>query len=705
MIRRFLSALAAFAVMLSVLSAAQAAEPNIKTEKIIYDYDNMIYVEGKLPAYQLESDESITLMMVKKGVDLTEPEGFTQGVGYIDEIYPDFDGEYRHMFEFDGDASEYSLKMKLGSNDVTSSVIESASFKDVINVDIYDGAPSGLVEFCTKTINKYKNEKNYSIVFAVYDKDGRLYDTVTADKVMSADEYGNSFKTYLKRPENMSAAKAFVFNNMTDIMPLTDSFVKGGDTRLSPVTARYIGGENYNVSKSRGFRRCVNDVNEKGEKQEGYPYGADLTEKNGYIAFDNIDMTDMTAIQMYAGANIQSFKLGIYADEINAENKIGEYVIDGKSSTDVAVYGSAALSKMISGNHTLYIKSEAEDENARCKIKFIRLTDKADGKKTPDLIASTDENIKYTGGWSESGSENGYKVSDAQDASAEFKFSGSGVDINGVIGRDCGYADVYIDGVFDKTLKLYNKKTLARCVYTKANLSDGEHTIMIKKVSGEKLYLDGFKVYHSPIRVVCIGDSITQGTGSTEQGDFSWPAQLQKLLGSGYVVFDNAMHGCTLSSWQNNWMKESTSYLNADIVICAIGTNDYCGGWNSFNAETYKTEYTNFMNMIRNYNAVSPRMYISKPPLMTRESVEARAVVWKMFDEVSRENNWPIVDFLSPLLEQNQNYTDGLHLNNRGYGVMAEIANESLPCPEIMNGKKLNLAISKLNKRNSELSD
>lgn len=700
MIRRFLSAFAAFAVMLSAVTAVQAEEPSKKSTKI---YDGMVYVEGKLPAYQLDKDDSITLMMVKNDADLSTPEGFAEGVGYIDEIYPDFDGEYKLMFEFDGDTSDYSLLMKLGSNDVTSSVIEVASFKDVINVDIYDGASGGLVEFCTKTVNKYKDQKNCSIVFAVYDKDGRLCDKVISDKAMTGYETENSFRTYLKKPENMSAAKAFVFNSMTDIKPLTGNFVKGEDKRLSSVTARYIGGEGYNTSESKGFRRCVNDVNEKNEKQEWDSYGAELTEAGGYIAFDNIDMTDMTAIQMYAGANTQSFRLGIYTDEISDENKIGEYVVGGQMKQNVAVYGSAALSEMSEGKHTLYIKSEETTDGASCKIKFIRLTDKADERKKSELIANTDANITYTGSWSEG--ENGYKVSDASDASAELKFSGTAVDINGVIGKDCGYADVYIDGVFDKTLKLYNKNTLKRCVYTKANLSDGEHTVMIKKITGEKLYLDGFKVYHSPIRVVCIGDSITQGTGSTEQGYFSWPAQLQELLGSGYVVFDNARHGCTLESWQSDWMEPSTALLNADIVICAIGTNDYCGGWASFDAGTYKADYTAFMNMIKGYSEVPPRMYVSKPPLRDRNAVEAKAAVWKMFDEISSENSWPIVDFLSPLLEEGQNYTDGLHLNNRGYGVMAEIANFSLPCPEIMNKKKLDYAISELNKRNAELSD
>lgn len=698
MFRRFLSVIAVFAVTLSS-SAIRAAQPGVNTAKAL---GNMVCIEGKLPAYRLDDVGSVTLMLVKKDADLSTSDNFTEKVGYIDEIYPNFDGEYRLMFQFDGNISDYTLRAKLGGSDVTDSVISAAAFSDVIDVDIYDGSADGLVEFCTRTVNKYKCDRGYSVIFAVYDGDGRLFDSAVAGGSVTADEFERSFNTYLKKPKNMSAAKAFVFNNMTDIKPLTAGFAKGADTRLSPVKAKYFGGENYNVSLSYGFGRRVNDKNSEGKKQEGNPYGAYLTQSGGYIAFDSVDMTDMTAVQLYAGANVSSFRLGVYADEIADENKIGEYVINGTGNKDAAVYGSSVLSKMLVGRHTLIFKSEEEAKSAECLIKFVRLTDKADGREPPIVIDRGSENVTYTGDFAE---ENGSYALSSDGAEAQLVFSGTAVDINGVIGADCGYADVYIDGVFDKTLNLYNAKTLKRCIYTKANLSDGEHTVTVKKITGDKLYIDSFKVYRSPIRVVCIGDSITQGTGSTEQGEYSWPAQLQKLLGSGYVVFDNAMHGCTLASWQKGWMNESTSLLNADIIICAIGTNDYIGGRTTFNAETYKAAYTDFLKRAGGYSTVSPRIYVSKPPRLPSEDLKARAEVWKMFDEISAENNWPTVDFLAPLSGQSQNYTDGLHLNNRGYAIMAETAFSSLPAPEIMNKKRYDYALYNLDKRKADLSD
>lgn len=56
--------------MVSAVTAVRAEEPNKKSTK---KYDDMVYVEGRLPAYQLDKDESITLMMVKKDADLSTP--------------------------------------------------------------------------------------------------------------------------------------------------------------------------------------------------------------------------------------------------------------------------------------------------------------------------------------------------------------------------------------------------------------------------------------------------------------------------------------------------------------------------------------------------------------------------------------------------------------------------------------------------------
>ena len=47
-----------------------------------------------------------------------------------------------------------------------------------------------------------------------------------------------------------------------------------------------------------------------------------------------------------------------------------------------------------------------------------------------------------------------------------------------------------------------------------------------------------------PIKVACVGDSITQGSGA--QKGKSYPAQLQGLLGEGYLVGNFGVSGRTL---------------------------------------------------------------------------------------------------------------------------------------------------------------
>ena len=51
-----------------------------------------------------------------------------------------------------------------------------------------------------------------------------------------------------------------------------------------------------------------------------------------------------------------------------------------------------------------------------------------------------------------------------------------------------------------------------------------------------------------PVRVACIGDSITYGAAIEDRDNQSYPAQLQRLLGDGYDVRNFGRNARTLSS-------------------------------------------------------------------------------------------------------------------------------------------------------------
>lgn len=80
-----------------------------------------------------------------------------------------------------------------------------------------------------------------------------------------------------------------------------------------------------------------------------------------------------------------------------------------------------------------------------------------------------------------------------------------------------------------------------------------------------------------PIKVACVGDSITEGSGL--EPDKRYPAQLQALLGAGYKVENFGVGGRTLLSKGNLPYIKEQRYQDAlamepDVVVIMLGTND-----------------------------------------------------------------------------------------------------------------------------------
>jgi len=52
--------------------------------------------------------------------------------------------------------------------------------------------------------------------------------------------------------------------------------------------------------------------------------------------------------------------------------------------------------------------------------------------------------------------------------------------------------------------------------------------------------------YSTPVKIACVGDSITEGSGLTSPATQSYPARLQRLLGTNYNVRNFGVSGRTL---------------------------------------------------------------------------------------------------------------------------------------------------------------
>lgn len=139
---------------------------------------------------------------------------------------------------------------------------------------------------------------------------------------------------------------------------------------------------------------------------------------------------------------------------------------------------------------------------------------------------------------------------------------------------------------------------------------------------------------NEPIRVACVGDSITFGYTSSNAGIHSYPSQLQNLLGSGYEVRNYGKSSYTLmksgdrSYWNLPEYANSKAY-NPDIVILMLGSNDSkntqnAPNWTTKNGVSPQEAFLSDMKeMIESYQNLEshPVVYVGLSPRLTVESV------------------------------------------------------------------------------------
>lgn len=123
----------------------------------------------------------------------------------------------------------------------------------------------------------------------------------------------------------------------------------------------------------------------------------------------------------------------------------------------------------------------------------------------------------------------------------------------------------------------------------------------------------------APIRVACLGDSITAGARVNATAE-SYPARLQELLGNTYDVRNFGIGGATLirTGRPNIWQTlDDVRGFRPHIVIISLGTNDTVGGrrknWD--NIEQFEDDYSELINALADL-ATKPRIVLCTPTAM-----------------------------------------------------------------------------------------
>ncbi len=183
---------------------------------------------------------------------------------------------------------------------------------------------------------------------------------------------------------------------------------------------------------------------------------------------------------------------------------------------------------------------------------------------------------------------------------------------------------------------------------------------------------------HTVIKVACIGNSITYGNGVRDREHFSYPSQLQRMLGKGWEVKNFGSSGRTLLRkgdypyWNEKEFLAAKNY-NPDIVIIKLGTND-SKPWNWKYRDEFARDYSDFIREFRKLPS-HPKIFICTP-------VPAFPGDWGITDSVIHGEVIPLVQILPKVimlrsstyraLTGNREYfPDKVHPNELGSRFMA----------------------------------
>jgi lysophospholipase L1-like esterase len=174
-----------------------------------------------------------------------------------------------------------------------------------------------------------------------------------------------------------------------------------------------------------------------------------------------------------------------------------------------------------------------------------------------------------------------------------------------------------------------------------------------------------------PIRVACVGDSITEITG--------YPSALQSMLGDNFTVGNFGSTGSTVLLNSKKPYLDQPQFKNAqsfapNIVVIMLGTNDDLKELEQYN-ESFEGDYATLISSFQQLQSNPQILVANSPPIFSNSSDLSPSyltgTIIPYTDDVANKMNLPLIDVYNSFGNHTDYFQDGVHPNSQGAALIA----------------------------------
>ena len=191
------------------------------------------------------------------------------------------------------------------------------------------------------------------------------------------------------------------------------------------------------------------------------------------------------------------------------------------------------------------------------------------------------------------------------------------------------------------------------------------------------------------VKVACVGNSVTYGYGIADREHYSYPAQLQQMLGDGYDVGNFGRSSATLTSHSPMAYIKQPEYrsaidFKADIVVIHLGLNDTDPRWWPNYSEEFIPEYRALIDSFRVANPKAKIWICLLSPIGHQHhrfqsgTRDWHAQVSDAIRTVAYGAGVGLIDLFTPLCNRPDLLPDALHPDGEGAGILARTVYQNI---------------------------